>query len=432
MNFPSNITIHDDKESFLKTRIDSLELPLDIFNVLIQNNIRTVRGLINKTNLELKREFGFKDSQLDIIAGSLSELSVSIILESRKRKVWSQESSSQDEGKDEINNIVSGNVPSKGYEEIATSFANHFGIEEDILIGQSRKKEIVRMRDIMVYVLREYGNLSFPVIAKIIGNRDHTTVIHSFRKMEKVKTSFKDFEDEFHDLIFKSKEIKERKDQIEKLLIDQLALSLEKIEQHKIKTLTQVNISERNLQILESYRQGLTLDNIGKIHGVTRERVRQIIARTVKQIAFNESISTGEKIDFQDQLNEEKKIRNDAISSNKPVKEPKKYVRRYEWSLYYQSCKICGTTDVPHFKTGLCEECGNKSIIGEAREKIIQEHGHKCDLCDILRDKALEEYGRDFYLSRKVKSVLCRKCFLETTGKALGGIRKNKWRMFYN
>lgn len=432
MNFPSNITLNDDKESFLKTRIDSLELPLGIFNVLIQNSIRTVGGLINKTNLELKKEFGFKESQLDIIAGSLSELSISIILESRKRQVVFQESSSQHESKTEISNIVSDNVHSKGYEEIATSFANHFGIEEDVLIGQSRKKEIVRMRDIMVYVLREYGNLSFPVIAKIVGNRDHTTVIHSFRKMEKAKKSFKDFEDEFHNLILKSKEIKERKDQIEKLLIDQLALSLESMEQHEIKTLTQVDISERNLQILESYRQGLTLDNIGKIHNVTRERVRQIIVRTIKQIAFNESISTGIKIDFENLLNEEKKIRNDAISSNKQVKEPKKYVRKYEWSLYYESCKMCGTIHIPHFKTGLCEECGNKSITGEAREKIVEEHAHKCDLCDISRDKALEEYGRDFYLSRKVKSVLCRKCFLETTGKVLGGIRKNKWRMFYN
>lgn len=432
MDFPSNITIHDDKESFLKTRIDSLKLPSDIFNVLIQNGISIVRGLINKTNLELKKELGFKESQLNIIAGSLSELSVGIILESRKRQVGLQESQSEDESRVEISDVVPSNAHSKGYGGIATSFANHFGVEEDVLIGQSRKKEIVRMRDIMIYILREYGNLSFPLIAKIVGNRDHTTIIHSFRKMEKVKNTLKDFEDQFHDLIIKSKEIKERKDQIEKLLIDQLALSLERMDQHKIKNLTQVDIPERNLQILESYRQGLTLDNIGGMHSLTRERVRQITVRTIKQITFNQSILTGVKIDFENQFNEEKKIRNDAISSNKPIKEPKKYVRKYKWSLYYESCKMCGTTEIPHFKTGLCEECGNKSIIGEAREKIIEEHTHKCDLCDISRDRALEEYGRDFYLSRKVKSVLCRKCFLESTGKVLGGIRKNKWRMFYN
>ena len=432
MNFSSNITSNEDKESFLKTRVDSLELPLDIFNALIQNNIRTVRGLINKTDLEIKTEFGLRNSELDLIAGSLSELSIKIILESRKREVGFQRPPSKLEDQKEIDNIVSDNLHSRGYEEIAISFARHFGIDEDVLIGQSRKKEIVRMRDIMVYVLREYGNLSFPVIAKIIGNRDHTAVIHSFRKMEKIKNSFKDFEDEFNDLIIESKKIKERKDQIEKLLIDQLSLSLEKIEQHKIKTLTQVDVPERNLQILELYRQGLTLENIGKIHLVTRERVRQIIVRTIKQIAFNESISIGVKVDFEKQLSEEKKIRNDAVNNNKPVKEAKKYVRKYKWSMYYESCKMCGTIDVPHFKTGLCEECGNKSITGEAREKIIEQHGYKCDLCDTSRDKVIEQYKKDFYLSRKVKSVLCRKCFLETTGKALGGIKKNKWRMFYN
>lgn len=433
MNIPSNITSNNDKESFLKTRIDSLELPLDVFSVLIHNNIRTVRGLINKTDTELKKEFGFKESQVDIINGRLSELSLKVKIESYKietRPNYNEEE--RGSFKQNITEVVSENLDSKGYGGIATDFANHFGIEEDILIGQSRKKEIVRMRDIMVYVLREYGNLSFPVIAKIIGNRDHTTVIHSFRKIQKISASFKDFENEFSDLILKSKEIKERKDQIEKLLINQLALSLEKMEQHKIKKLSQVDIPERSLQILGYYRQGLTLDNIGKIHNVTRERVRQIITRTVKQIVFNESISTGIQVDFETHLKEEKKIREDAIKSNKPVKEPKIYVRKYQWSLYHESCKMCGTKDIPHFKTGLCEECGNKSISGESREKIISEHLYKCDLCDMPRDEALKEYKKDFYLSRKMKSVLCRKCFLEMTGKSLGGIRKNKWRMFYN
>ncbi len=428
MNIPSNITSNSEKESFLKTRVDSLNLPLDIFNTLIQNNIRTVRGIMNKSNVELKKEFSFKNSQIDIINKALSELSINVNFEPNKietRIPYEEDQSSII--KQDISSVLFEDLNVKDYNEIVISFANHFDIKEDILIGSSRKKEIVKMRDIMVYVLREYGNLSFPVIAKIIGNRDHTTIIHAFRKMQKASASFKDFETEFHNLIVRSKDFKERKDQIEKSLIDQLALSLEKMEQHN-----QVDIPERNLQILESYRQGLTLDNIGKIYTVTRERIRQIVTHTVRQIVFNESISTGIKIDFENQLNEEKKHRNNIIRNNKPIKAPKKYVRKYRWSLYYQSCKICNTTDIPHFKTGLCEECGNKSITGEVREKIIEEHDYKCDLCDISRNKVIEEYKRDFYLSRKARSVLCRKCFLKTTGKKLGKIKKNKWRMFYN
>lgn len=433
MNLPSNIATNNEKESFLKTRIDSLELPLDIFNKLIENNIITVRGLVNKSDIDLKKEFGFKDSQIDIINGALSELFVSVNLESQRIEArLKHKDDQQDDASQEISNIVSEEFASKDYNEIVTSFANHFGIEEEILIGSSRKKEIVRMRDIMVYVLREYANLSFPVIAMIIGNRDHTTVIHSFRKMQELEGSSKDFEIEFQSLILKSKDIKERKDQIDKSLISQLAVSLEKMEKDNIKALSQVEVPERSLQILGYYRQGLTLENIGKIHGVTRERARQIIIRTIKQMAFNESVDTGVHIDFETQLKKEKKIREDAIQSNKPVKEPKKYVRKYEWSLYYESCKVCGTKDIPHFRNGLCEECGNKSITGEAREKIINEHLRKCDLCDIPRDQAIREYKKDFYLSRKMKSVLCRKCFLDMTGKSLGGIRKNKWRMFYN
>lgn len=433
MNIPNNIKSDNEKESFLKTRVDSLELPLDIFNALIQSNIRTVRGLVNKSDVDLKKEFGFKNSQIDIINGALSELSLNVNLQSHRIETRiPYEENQSNIIKQDISDAISEDLGTKDYNEIVISFANHFGVQEDILIGSSRKKEIVRMRDIMVYVLREYANLSFPVIAKIIGNRDHTTVIHSFRKMQKVSASFKDFETEFHSLIVKSKEFKEKKEQIEKTLINQLALSLEKMEQSKIKELSQIDIPERSLQILGYYRQGLTLENIGKIHNVTRERARQIITRTIKQMAFNESVTTGVQIDFDTQLKKEKKIREDAIESNKPVKEPKKYVRKYEWSLYYESCKICGTKDVPHFRNGFCEECGNKSITGEAREKIINEHLGKCDLCDVPRDQAIKEYKKDFYLSRKMKSVLCRKCFLDMTGKSLGGIRKNKWRMFYN
>lgn len=86
---------------------------------------------------------------------------------------------------------------------------------------------------------------------------------------------------------------------------------------------------------------------------------------------------------------------------------------------------------MPHFKEGLCEDCGGSSIGGELREKIITEHNDECDHCGISRDEAKIKYGRDFYLSRTDKSVLCKRCHLNTTGKKLGDSRKYKWRMFY-
>jgi len=53
-------------------------------------------------------------------------------------------------------------------------------------------------------------------------------------------------------------------------------------------------------------------------------------------------------------------------------------------------------------------------------------------MCNITRDESFKKYGRDFYLSRRTKSVLCKKCFLKKTGKILGDNNKNKWKKFYN
>ena len=51
------------------------------------------------------------------------------------------------------------------------------------------KKEIVYVRQIVMYILREYFNISYPAIGKEIGGRDHTTVIHSY---ERVVTNLKE------------------------------------------------------------------------------------------------------------------------------------------------------------------------------------------------------------------------------------------------
>jgi chromosomal replication initiator protein len=41
----------------------------------------------------------------------------------------------------------------------------------------------VKPRQIVMYLLREDYNASYPLIGKKIGGRDHTTVMHSYEKM---------------------------------------------------------------------------------------------------------------------------------------------------------------------------------------------------------------------------------------------------------
>ena len=53
-----------------------------------------------------------------------------------------------------------------------------------IRFTENRKKEVVKPRQIIMYLLREDMGVSYPSIGEKLGGRDHTTVIHSCEKMK--------------------------------------------------------------------------------------------------------------------------------------------------------------------------------------------------------------------------------------------------------
>ena len=59
-----------------------------------------------------------------------------------------------------------------------------FGIEEGSIFEKGRKKEVIKPRQIIMYLLREDFDISFPSIGEKVGNRDHSTVIHSYEKIK--------------------------------------------------------------------------------------------------------------------------------------------------------------------------------------------------------------------------------------------------------
>lgn len=67
-------------------------------------------------------------------------------------------------------------------EQIIKSVAEYYGIQIDDLTGRSRKKEMVEPRQVVMYLLRDILGVSYPYIGEKLG-RDHTTVIHSFEKV---------------------------------------------------------------------------------------------------------------------------------------------------------------------------------------------------------------------------------------------------------
>ncbi len=92
----------------------------------------------------------------------------------------------------EVKNLIKNNVKPKKHlalEEIIKIIAGFYSTDPEDIYKKTRKKEIVNIRQITMYILREYFNISYPAIGKEVGGRDHTTVIHSYEKIkEKLKT----------------------------------------------------------------------------------------------------------------------------------------------------------------------------------------------------------------------------------------------------
>ena len=69
--------------------------------------------------------------------------------------------------------------------KIMKAVAELYEIDERALVHRSRKKDIVKPRQIAMYLMREELKNSYPSIGDKFGGRDHTTVIHSCEKIGK-------------------------------------------------------------------------------------------------------------------------------------------------------------------------------------------------------------------------------------------------------
>jgi len=72
--------------------------------------------------------------------------------------------------------------------DVLKAISQFYDIEEASIVDKTRKKEVVKPRQIAMYILREDYNISYPAIGAKLGGRDHTTVIHS---CDKVKNDIK-------------------------------------------------------------------------------------------------------------------------------------------------------------------------------------------------------------------------------------------------
>lgn len=60
----------------------------------------------------------------------------------------------------------------------------YFRVSREDLLGQRRSKDIVYPRQITMYLIRSETNLSYPIIGREMGGKDHTTTLYGCKKIE--------------------------------------------------------------------------------------------------------------------------------------------------------------------------------------------------------------------------------------------------------
>lgn len=145
------------------------------------------RVAILKTKSQEKK-FDFSEDILEYIASNIQrnirELEGALNLLSAHQKLTNHHINLET-AKVLLKNVI--NSPSKttNPDKIIKAVSFHFNIKEKDILANSRKKEIVRPRQIAMYLLRQELKNSFPFIGNKFGGKDHTTAIHSYNKISK-------------------------------------------------------------------------------------------------------------------------------------------------------------------------------------------------------------------------------------------------------
>ena len=132
------ILIDDDILSLIATRIDS--------------NIRELEGVLNK--ILAYTSLTHSPITIEVVEKAINDVTL------QKENIISA---------DYIQDVVS----------------NYFKIDKRDMVSAKKSNDIAYPRQIAMYLCRTVGQMSFPRIGNDFGGRDHTTVMHAYKKIEK-------------------------------------------------------------------------------------------------------------------------------------------------------------------------------------------------------------------------------------------------------
>lgn len=78
--------------------------------------------------------------------------------------------------------------------------ADYYEVSVLDLLSIRRSAELVKARQVAMYLSKEFTSKSLPEIGRRFGGRDHTTVIHALRKIKEKESSDKEMADDLNAL----------------------------------------------------------------------------------------------------------------------------------------------------------------------------------------------------------------------------------------
>jgi len=157
---------------------------VDVSEPEYESRLAILKVKLQEQNINLAEEI--VEYVASIIRGNIRELegSLNIIVCQLKLK-------NKPLSLNEVKNILKNNIRPKknvSIKDVVKTISDYYNLEEDSIYEKTRRKEIVKARQMVMYVLREDFNVSYPLIGQKLGGKDHTTVIHSYLK---IKTDLK-------------------------------------------------------------------------------------------------------------------------------------------------------------------------------------------------------------------------------------------------
>ena len=139
------------KEKASKTGFVFTEEILEFLSERLYNNIRELEGALNRVGAYAQ----LLDEDISI------DLAKRVISDATNKKF----------------------NPKASDQKILQSVSNYFNVEESEIIGKKRDSKTALVRQICMYLMREEAELSYTHIGTILGNKDHTTVAHAWKKI---------------------------------------------------------------------------------------------------------------------------------------------------------------------------------------------------------------------------------------------------------